>query len=403
MLFSLALILFIGFTAGSIMQKFKLPPLLGMMVTGIVLGPNMLNRIDPSILGISADLRQIALIVILIRAGLALDLDDLKQVGRPAVLMCFVPATFELAAVVLLAPRFLGITYLEAAILGAVLAAVSPAVVVPRMLKLMEGGYGQDKSIPQLIMAGASVDDIYVIVLFTSFTGMYQGQGFDVSGLLKVPVSIALGLGLGILAGLVMVQLFRIIHIRDTIKILLLLSLSFLFVSLESAVSEYVPVSGLLAVMALGGTILKQYDVLARRLSVKYSKIWVAAELVLFVLVGAAVDISFISNAGIMAVCLILAALLVRMAGVYVCMIGTPLLGKERLFTAISYLPKATVQAAIGGIPLSLGIAAGNTILTVAVLAILITAPIGAVGVDLTYKKLLSRSMSRSTAASSKN
>lgn len=391
MLFSLALILFTGLALSGIFQKLRLPGLLGMMLTGIVLGPHVLNLIAPSILNVSADLRQIALIVILTRAGLALDLEDLKKVGRPAVLMCFVPATFELAAVAVLGPLLFDMTYLEAAILGAVLAAVSPAVVVPRMLRLMEEGYGVKKSLPQLIMAGASMDDIYVIVLFTSFLSMEQGRGFALGSLAKVPVSIVLGLLLGILSGLLLIWLFRRIHMRDTVKILLLFGAAFLFVSLEQAVGELVPVSGLLAVMAMGGTILKRYGLLANRLSVKYSKIWVAAELLLFVLVGAAVDLRFVSAAGLSALVLILLALVVRMAGVFVCLLGTGLCFKEKVFAAISYLPKATVQAAIGGIPLAMGVPAGNLILTVAVVAILVTAPLGAIGVDSAYKKLLTK------------
>ncbi|WP_418973248.1 cation:proton antiporter [Allofournierella sp.] len=391
MLLSLTLILFCGFALGGIMQKLKLPALLGMMITGIILGPFVLNLIDASILEISADLRQIALIVILIRAGLALDLKDLKKVGRPAVLMCFVPATIEMAAVTIFGPLLFGISYLEAAIMGAVLAAVSPAVVVPRMLNLIKNGYGVKKGIPQLIMAGASVDDVYVIVLFTSFTGMYQGQAFNTAGLLKVPVSIVLGLALGILCGLIIVGLFRKIHMRDTVKILILMGAAFLFVSLETAIKEAVPLSGLLAVMALGGTIYRQYGNLAKRLSVKYEKVWIGAELLLFVLVGAAVDIRSLASVGTAAAALIALALAFRMVGVALCLVKTKLNRKERLFTAISYLPKATVQAAIGGIPLALGIPAGNTILTVAVVAILITAPVGAFGADLTYKKLLEK------------
>lgn len=391
MLLSLTLILFCGFALGGIMQKLKLPALLGMMITGIILGPFVLNLIDASILEISADLRQIALIVILIRAGLALDLKDLKKVGRPAVLMCFVPATIEMAAITIFGPMLFGISYLEAAIMGAVLAAVSPAVVVPRMLNLIKNGYGVKKGIPQLIMAGASVDDVYVIVLFTSFTGMYQGQAFNTAGLLKVPVSIVLGLALGILCGLMIVGLFRKIHMRDTVKILILMGVSFLFVSLESAIKEAVPLSGLLAVMALGGTIYRQYGNLAKRLSVKYEKVWIGAELLLFVLVGAAVDVRSLASVGAAAAALIAIALAFRMVGVALCLVKTKLNRKERLFTAISYLPKATVQAAIGGIPLALGIPAGNTILTVAVVAILITAPVGAFGADLTYKKLLEK------------
>jgi len=373
------------------MKMCRLPALLGMMLTGVLLGPNVFDLIDPSILAASAELREIALVVILIRAGLAMDLKDLRRVGRPAFLMSFVPATFELAAVVIFAPLLLGISYLDAALLGAVLAAVSPAVVVPRMLKLMGTGYGRDKSIPQLILAGASVDDIYVIVLFASFTGMYQGQSFDFLSLLRVPISVVSGLILGTLTGYVIVWMFKKIPMRGTIRMLLLLAVSFLFVELESAVRAYVPISGLLAVMALGGTILKKDGTLAKQMSAKLSKTWVVAELFLFVLIGAAVDIGYIGKAGLMAVYLLILALLFRIAGVYFSLFKTELNRKEKLFCAISYLPKATVQAAIGGVPLSLGIATGHTILAVAVLAIVITAPIGAIGVDLTYKRLLTQ------------
>ncbi|WP_443660025.1 cation:proton antiporter [Clostridium algidicarnis] len=392
MLFSLALILIIGFTLSGILNRLRLPGILGMLVTGVILGPFVLNLISPDILNISKDLRQIALIVILSRAGLSLDVKDLKKVGRPAILMCFVPATFELVAITLLAPILFKVSYIEAAIMGTVLAAVSPAVVVPRMLKVMEGGYGKKKSIPQLILAGASVDDVYVIVLFTAFMGMYQGRGFSVLSLAAVPISIVVGLAIGILSGLLLVFLFKKLHIRDTVKILIILSVSFLFISLEAEVKSYIPMSGLLAVMALGGTILKKYEVLAKRLSNKFSKVWVGAEILLFVLVGAAVDIRFVSDAGLMAVILILSALIFRICGVYICLIKTKLTNREKLFCAIAYLPKATVQAAIGSIPLSAGVLAGNTILTVAVLAILITAPIGAIGIDRTYKKLLIKS-----------
>lgn len=392
MLFSLALILIIGFTLSGILNRLRLPGILGMLVTGVILGPFVLNLISPDVLNISKDLRQIALIVILSRAGLSLDVKDLKRVGRPAILMCFVPATFELVAITLLAPILFKVSYIEAAIMGTVLAAVSPAVVVPRMLKVMEGGYGKEKSIPQLILAGASVDDVYVIVLFTAFMGMYQGRGFSVLSLIAVPISIVVGLAIGILSGLLLVFVFKKLHIRDTVKILIILSVSFLFVTLESEVKAYIPMSGLLAVMALGGTILKKYEVLAKRLSNKFSKVWVGAEILLFVLVGAAVDIRFVSDAGLMAVILILSALIFRICGVYICLIKTKLTNKEKLFCAIAYLPKATVQAAIGSIPLSAGVEAGNTILTVAVLAILITAPIGAIGIDRTYKRLLTKS-----------
>lgn len=391
MLYSLALMILCGLVLSGIMQKLKLPGLIGMLFTGIILGPYVLDLIAPELLSLSADLREIALIVILTRAGLALDINDLKKVGRPAILMCFIPATFEMAATTILAPMLFPISHLEAAIMGAVLGAVSPAVVVPRMLKLMESNYGNKKSIPQLIMAGASVDDIYVIVLFTSFMGMYGGSSFDIGSLIKIPIAIVVGLLTGVLLGIILVILFKRIHMRDTVKILVILSASFLLVTLETAIKAYVPFSGLLAVMALGGTILKQHDILAKRLSVKFSKIWVAAELMLFVLVGATVDINYAAKAGIASVLLILIALAIRIGGVYVCLIKAKLSVNERFFCAIAYLPKATVQAAIGGLPLAAGVAAGNTILIVAVLAILITAPLGAIGIDASYKKLLTR------------
>ncbi|MBR0574862.1 cation:proton antiporter [Proteiniclasticum sp. BAD-10] len=391
MLLSISLILMVGFALNGILGKLKIPGLVGLIFTGILLGPQMLNLISPKILAISTDLREIALVVILIRAGLSLDLRDLKKVGRPALLMSFVPATFEMAAVILLAPALLHITRGEAAILGAVLSAVSPAVVVPRMLSLMESGYGRKKRIPQLIMAGASVDDIYVIVLFTAFLSMYGGGGFQASRLLSVPVSVILGVVLGIVVGVIMVRIFQRLHIRDTVKVLILLSTAFLFLSLEDALAPQVPLSGLLAVMAMGATVLKRYEILAKRLVGKFSKIWVGAEVFLFVLVGAAVEISALAEVGIAPLLLILGALLFRTLGVYVSLLKTPLTAKERLFCAVAYLPKATVQAAIGSLPLAAGVAAGSTILTVAVLAILITAPGGAMGMDYLYPKLLTR------------
>jgi len=389
MLFSLSLRLIIGFTLSSIFNKIHIPGLLAMIITGIVLGPYVLNLISPDILKISVDLREIALIVILLRAGLTLDLKDLRKVGRPAILMSFIPATLEIAAITILAPIFFGISYIEAAIMGSVVAAVSPAVVVPRMIKLMESGYGREKRVPHLVMAGASVDDIYVIVLFTAFLGMYQGEGFKAVSLITVPISIVLGLLVGVLCGLILVWLFQRFHMRDTVKVLVILSVSFLFVALENAVEEFVPISALLAVMALGGTILKTREPLAKRLMGKFSKIWVGAEVLLFVLIGAAVDIRSLADVGLLSVAIVFAALILRIAGVYISLIGTDLNKKERLFCSIAYLPKATVQAAIGAIPLSAGVTSGNTILSVAVLAIMITAPLGAVGVDRTYRKLL--------------
>lgn len=391
MLFSLSLILILGFSLSGILNRFKIPGLLGLIVTGIVLGPQGFDLISLDILNISRDLREIALIVILLRAGMTLDLRDLKKVGRPALLLSFVPATLEIIAVILFAPALLGITRLEAAIMGAVLSAVSPAVVVPRMIHLMESGFGRKKRIPQMIMAGASVDDIYVIVLFTAFLGMYGGSEISAGTLLSVPVSVALGLLLGITGGLITVKIFSRLHIRDTVKVLIILSTSFLFMSLEDFIAPLIPLSGLLAVMALGGTILKSREPLARRLVGKFSKIWVGAEILLFVLVGAAVDVSALSGAGLSSVLLILAALAFRVFGVLLSLLKTDLDLKERIFTSIAYLPKATVQAAIGSIPLVQGVAAGNTILTVAVMAIMITAPLGAIGIDRLHGKMLTR------------
>ena len=391
MLFSIALIFIIGFLCSQLFQLLRLPSLIGMMLTGILLGPFVLNLIDPSILAISPDLRQMALIVILIRAGLTLNLEDLKKVGRPALLMCFVPATFELITITLLAPLLFSISYIEAAIMGAVLAAVSPAVVVPRMITLMEEKKGTNKSIPQLILAGASVDDIYVIVLFTSFMGIEQGANFNALTLVSVPTSIIVGVVVGILTGLILVQLFKNLHMRDTVKVLLILSVSFLLVTLETAVESVLPMSGLLAVMALGATLLKKYAVLATRITGKFSKIWVGAEMLLFVLVGAEVNIQYITEVGLSAVWMILIALAFRMAGVFLSLMKTPLTPKERLFCAIAYTPKATVQAAIGSLPLAAGVGAGGIILAVAVLSILISAPMGAIGIDVTKNRLLTR------------
>ncbi|MBF7096771.1 cation:proton antiporter [Alkalibacter mobilis] len=389
MLLSISLMMILGFSLGGVLNKFRLPPLLGMMIAGIILGPYAMDMISDDILNISTELREIALIVILIRAGLSLDINDLKKVGRPAFLMCFVPALFELTLTTFLAPVIFNISYLEAAIMGSVLAAVSPAVVVPRMIEMIGNGKGSSKKIPQLIMAGASVDDIFVIILFASFLGMYTGSGFDGLNLLKVPLSVILGLATGIVTGLILVKLFKTIHTRDTIKVLIILSISFLLVSLEDYIAAVVPFSGLLAVMALGGTILESYQVLAVRLMGKFSKIWVASEILLFVLVGAAIDIRYVPLAGVSALILIICALIFRIAGVFTSLVNTNLNFKEKLFCAIAYTPKATVQAAIGSIPLSAGVASGNTILTVAVLAIMITAPLGAVGIDRLQNKLL--------------
>lgn len=389
MLLSLALVFLCGMTLGGIFQKLKLPRLLGMLLTGILLGPYVLNLLDPTILNISTDLRQIALIIILTRAGLNLDINDLKRVGRPAVLMCFVPACFEILGMLIFAPMFLGITHLEAAIMGTVIAAVSPAVIVPKMLKLMERGYGKNKSIPQMIMAGASVDDVFVIVLFTAFTSLAKGGTITPIRFLTIPTSIAFGLSGGVITGLLLALLFSKRHIRDSSKVVIILSVSFLLVTVEHSLTGVIGFSGLLAVMAMGATLQqKKYEV-SKRLSGKFSKLWVYAEVLLFVLVGATVNISYALKAGLVAIALILCVLTFRMIGVFACLIKTSLNKKERIFSAIAYMPKATVQAGIGGLPLSMGLACGDIVLTVAVLSILITAPLGAALIDATYKKLL--------------
>jgi len=391
MLLSIALILILGMFMGWLCQKIKLPSLLGMLITGIVLGPYGLNLLDGSILGISADLRKIALIIILTRAGLGLDISGLKKIGRPAVLMCFVPASFELIGMILLAPKLMGLTTLEAAIMGAVLAAVSPAVVVPRMVKLMDEGYGVKEGIPQLILAGASVDDVYVIVLFSTFVGMMQGEGASVLKFVNIPISIFLGIAIGLVLGVLLAHYFKKVHIRDTSKLLIILSISFLLVVLEDKLTTAITFSSLIAIMFIGVGLQKRREVVAKRLSAKYGKLWVAAEVFLFVLVGATVNISYLGKVGAKALLVIVGVLVFRMLGVFVCLLGTSLKRKERLFAMLAYTPKATVQAAIGGIPLALGFACGDTVLTVAVLAIVITAPLGAFAIDLSYKKWLSR------------
>ena len=391
MLTSLAFIFLLGLILGALFTKMKLPALLGMILTGIILGPYALNLLDNSILSISPSLRQLALVIILTRAGLAMNIEDLKRAGRPALLMYFLPALFEIAGTVLIAPKLLGITVLEAAIIGSVIAAVSPAVVVPRMLKLIEEKRGTGKSIPQLIMAGASVDDVFVIVLFTSFLGFEKGGGLSAVKLIYVPVSIIVGIIAGLIVGYILVKFFKRFHMRDSVKVVILLSMSFLLLELEKRIGEKVPFSALIAVMSIGIGILKNYDVLAKRLSAKFSKLWVAVEILLFVLVGATVDIKYAVAAGLLAVILILGALIFRMAGVFCCLLGSRLDTKERAFTMMAYTPKATVQAAIGGIPLAMGLACGELTLTVAVLSILITAPLGAFAIDYSYKKLLKK------------
>ena len=398
MLTSLSFVFLLGLAMAALCQKFKIPRIIGMLVTGILLGPCVLNWLSESILGISSELRQMALIIILLKAGLSLNLADLKKVGRPALMMSCVPASFEILAFVIFAPAILHISRVEAAVMGAVLGAVSPAVVIPRMVQLMETKYGTDQRIPQMIMAGASRDDIFVIVLFSTFTNMAQGGSAHVADFINIPVSILLGIALGAVAGYGLSLFFETAYakehyVRNSMKVILILGMSFFLMSVETWLKGKVSVSGLLAVVSMAAVIrIKCIPKVSKRLSEKFGKLWIAAEVILFVLVGAAVDIRYTMQAGIAAVLMIFVGLMFRAVGVSLCMLGTKLNKKERLFCVIAYLPKATVQAAIGSVPLAMGLPCGQIVLSVAVLAILITAPLGAAGMDLTYDKLLVRS-----------
>ena len=395
MLTSLALVFLAGLAAAAVCSAIKLPRIIGMLLVGIVLGPHMLNVLDDSILSISSELRQMALIIILLKAGLSLNLSDLRQVGRPAVLLSCLPATCELAGYILLAPYLLGVNRIEAAVMGAVLAAVSPAVVVPRMVFLMENRWGTDKSIPKMLLAGASCDDIYVIVLFTTFTGIAQGGNARAADFLNIPVSVVLGIAVGAAAGYALSRFFEAAFarnhmVRGSVKVIIVLSVSFLLVALETVLKGRIALSGLLAVTSMACMLARKTTGEVRaRLSEKFGKLWIAAELILFVLVGAAVDIRYVSETGLAAVLMVFAALIFRAAGVVLCLAGTKLSRRERLFCVIAYLPKATVQAAIGSVPLAMGLPCGKIVLSVAVLAILITAPLGALGMDAAYRKLL--------------
>ena len=404
MLTSLALIFLVGLAAAALCQLLHIPRILGMLAVGVALGPHALNLLDASILSISGDLRQMALVIILLKAGLSLNPDDLKKVGRPAVLMAFVPASCEILAFILFAPALLGVSRAEAAVMGAVIGAVSPAVVVPRMVQLMESGWGTEKSVPQLILAGASCDDVYVIVLFTAFVSMAQGGEVSAASLLEIPVSVVLGVLLGAAAGWAIGWFFETAfakrrYVRNSTKTVVVLGLAFSCLAIETALKGTVPVSGLLAVVSMA-CVLKRKSVsfVSRRLSEKFGKLWIAAELLLFVLVGAAVDIRYTVSAGAAAIFMLVISLMLRSLGVAVCTLRTPLSAKERLFCCIAYLPKATVQAAIGSVPLSLGLPCGQIVLSVAVLAILITAPLGAFGMDLTYQRLLTKESGEKSA-----
>ncbi|SFD97867.1 NhaP-type Na+/H+ or K+/H+ antiporter [Sharpea azabuensis] len=393
MLLSLSIIIFAGLMLGYVSNRIRLPAIVGMLVAGIVLGPHGLNVLDQSILAISSDLRKIALIIILAKAGLSLDIGDLKRIGRPAVLLCFVPASFEILAFLLFAPKLLGVSLVEAGILGAIMGAVSPAIVVPRLSYLIEEHWGTKKGIPQMILAGASADDVYNIVIFTMLIGMEKGGNISLLNFLKVPESIILGALLGAMIGLVLSWYFKTFHIRDSLKVTIIMAIGMALYYLEGILTGMIAISGLLAVMAIGLTINNRNAEVAKRLTGKFSRLWIAAEIFLFVLVGASVDIKYASQAGIMMIVMLLIGLAFRMLGVYISILGTTLTKKERLFCLLAELPKATVQAAIGGVPLSMGLPCGKLVLSFSVIAILITAPLGAKAIDASYKKLLTRDL----------
>lgn len=399
MFLSLALILLVGLLAGTLFERLKLPRIIGMLLTGIVIGPYALNWLDPSVLSISADLRKMALIIILLKAGLSFDLSDLKKSGSSAIWLAFLPATFEMIAYTIVAPIIFDISYIDAAVLGAVIAAVSPAVVVPRMVNLIEGKYGTAKGIPQMILAGASMDDIYTIVLFTTFLNTALSGSIAIRSFLTIPVAIVLGVLLGVIAGYGIYFLFEMRYnqgryVRNTMKIIIIVAVALLLVALEDLLEPFVPTSGLLSVMSMASMLrVKSEPIVSQRLSEKLGKIWLSAEVFLFVLVGAAVDITYTLNYGREAVLIIFICLLVRSIGVILSIARRDFTKEERLFCVIAYLPKATVQAAIGSIPLISGLESGNLILSIAVLTILITAPLGAIGIDKTYANYLEKEM----------
>lgn len=397
MILSLGLILIVGMIFAKIFDKLKLPRIIGMLLTGIILGPQVLNLLDTSILGISSDLRTIALIVILLKAGLSLDIKDLKKVGRSAVLLSFLPASFEILAYAIFVPKLLGLSLIDSLLMGAVMAAVSPAIVVPRMVKLMDEGYGKKESVPQMILAGASCDDVFVLVLFSSFLSMAKGSVFSYKSLLKVPISIVLGIGLGILIGYLLYLFFERrykngSYIRNSSKVIIILALAFLLVSMEGVLKEIISVSGLLAVIAMASSYkIRAEKGVVDRLSEKFAKLWIFAEILLFVLVGAEVDIKYMTGIGFVGILLILLGLLIRSIGVFISVAGSRLNKNEKIFTILAYTPKATVQAAIGSVALANGLESGLAILSVAVLGIIITAPLGAILIDKSYKKLLKK------------
>lgn len=389
LLLSLGILFICSLIVGYVLTLVKLPPLVGMIGIGLALGPHALNLINKDLIDMSTDLREMALIIILSRGGLSLDIGDLKKIGRSAIMMCFIPATCEILGYLAVAPGINGIPTLHGAIMGCVMAAVSPAVVVPRMLNLIENHYGTKHGIPQIIIAGSSVDDVYAIVIFGALCDVETGDGFSYNIFWQIPCSIILAVILGVSVGYVLTLFFKRTKVGDAKKCVILVSFSFLFVSLENAIKEWVPIAGLLAVICMGVTIHNMFPKCADRLSKRYTTMWMVAEMILFTLVGAAVDMSGLGQIAGKLIGTIFIALCFRTVGVFVCVIGNKFSWKEILFCCIAYLPKATVQAAIGGIPLAKGISSGQTIISCTVFAILITAPLGAFGTDLSYKYLL--------------
>lgn len=387
---SVAIIMLLGLPANKIFEKLKMPGLLGMLILGIIIGPYGLNWLQTDMLNASADLRKIALIIILLRAGLGINKNDLKKVGGTALKMSCIPGLVEGFFIAFASVRFLNLSFIQGGILGFIVAAVSPAVVVPSMLNLIENNIGTNKGIPTLILTGASIDDVFAITIFSVFLGLYSGAHINIGvQVLSIPISIVLGIIAGIIIGLIMVKIFKSYHIRDTKKVLLILGFSILLTELENILNTKLEIASLLGVMSMAFVITEKMPNVGERLASKFNKIWVFAEILLFVLVGAQVNVGVAVNAGKMGIVVILIGLFGRSLGVIISLLGTDFNWKERLFCVISYVPKATVQAAMGAVPLSLGVKSGDVILAIAVLSILITAPMGAIGINFFAKRLL--------------
>lgn len=387
---SLAIIILLGLVVNTVFERLEMPGLLGMLILGVIIGPHALNWIDPDLIKISDDLRKIALIVILLRAGLGISRESLKKVGSTAIKLSCIPGLMEGFTIAIISTVVLDFSFIQGGILGFIIAAVSPAVVVPHMLNYIEQGIGTKKGVPTLLLAGSSIDDVFAITIFATFLGLYSGAHVNIGiKILSVPISIILGIVIGLTLGLIMVSIFKRNHIRDTKKVLLIIGIAILLTALEKVLERKVEIAGLLGVMTIGFMILEKMPNVGKRLAIKFNKIWVFAEILLFVMVGSQVDISVALDSGLDGLTIIFIGLIARSLGVIFSTLGTNLSWRERLFCIISYTPKATVQAAIGSVPLSLGVKSGDVILAVAVLSILITAPLGAIGIRASAHKLL--------------